>query len=277
MNYLETYKNFIECHYQNEHYSVRDNGAVLRHVPEGKSQRKLDNKWTFGKQNNAGYLLIGTAVVHRIVATAFHGEPPTEKHVVDHIDSNKQNNRPENLRWLTRLENLLLNPITAKRIELNCGSINAFLENPSKYLDKFQDPQYSWMRTVTEEEALACKENLLVWAESAKLTKGGNLGEWIFSRRKKTDKERLLYEEKNASRNSILIKEIFEKVKLQTGLSQEELSIKTTKRINLKARVIAARLLRDEIGLSDLTISKLIGVSKSMVNTYLNHTSTYLK
>ena len=50
------------------------------------------------------------------MATAFHGEPPTKEHVVDHIDTNKQNNRPENLRWVTRLENILLNPITAKRI-----------------------------------------------------------------------------------------------------------------------------------------------------------------
>jgi len=33
--------------------------------------------------------------------TAFHGAPPTNDHFVDHIDTNKQNNRPANLRWVT--------------------------------------------------------------------------------------------------------------------------------------------------------------------------------
>ena len=40
---------------------------------------------------------IGTEVVHRIVATAFHGEQPSVKHIVDHIDTNRRNNRVENL------------------------------------------------------------------------------------------------------------------------------------------------------------------------------------
>lgn len=48
------------------------------------------------------------------IATAFHGEPPSPQYVVDHIDTNCRNNRPENLRWLTRLENALMNPITRK-------------------------------------------------------------------------------------------------------------------------------------------------------------------
>ena len=61
--------------------------------------------------------------VHRIVATAFHGPQPTEHHVVDHIDTNRRNNRPENLRWVTRLENVLTNPITAKRVEYPYGEL----------------------------------------------------------------------------------------------------------------------------------------------------------
>lgn len=169
--------------YKGERYSVRDNGAVLRYPLEGKRPRPTDNSWTFGKLNaKTGYLEIASVRIHRIVATAFHGEPPTKEHVVDHIDTNKQNNRPENLRWVTRLENILLNPITAKRIKLVCGSVEEFLADPSKFRDKFQEPNYEWMCTVSIQEAQASKTRLLAWAESDKPLKEGTLGDWIYNR-----------------------------------------------------------------------------------------------
>lgn len=172
-----------ECIYKEERYSVRDNGAVLRHSPINKRVRPTDNQWTFGKLNNkTGYLEIASVRIHRIVATAFHGEPPTKEHVVDHIDTNKQNNRPDNLRWVTRLENVILNPITARRIEIVCGCLEAFLADPSKFRDKFPDPNYEWMCAVSREEAQASKERLLAWAESDKPLQGGSLGEWIYNR-----------------------------------------------------------------------------------------------
>lgn len=180
---LEDFKQESECIYKVERYSVRDNGAVLRHPLEGKRPRPTDNSWTFGKLNiKTGYLEIASVRVHRIVATAFHGEPPTKEHVVDHIDTNKQNNRPTNLRWVTRLENILLNPITARRIELICGSVEAFLANPSKFRDKFPDPNFEWMCTVSAEEAQVSLKRMLSWAKSDKPLQGGSLSEWIFSR-----------------------------------------------------------------------------------------------
>lgn len=172
-----------DCIYKGEQYSVRDNGAVLRHTPTNKRTRPTDNNWTFGKLNSkTGYLEVASVRIHRIVATAFHGEPPTNEHVVDHIDTNKQNNRPDNLRWLTRLENVLLNPITARRIEIICGSVEAFLANPSQFREKFQNPDYKWMTTVSAEEAQTSKERLLTWAKSDKPLQGGSLGEWIYNR-----------------------------------------------------------------------------------------------
>jgi len=180
---VRDFKQEKECVYKDERYSVRDNGAVLRHCCEGKRPRLTDNQWTFGKPNTkTGYLEIATVRVHRIVATAFHGEPPTKEHVVDHIDTNKRNNRPENLRWVTRLENILLNPITAKRIALVCGSVEAFLANPSKFRDSFQEPNYAWMCTVSAEEAEISLKRMQIWAASDKHSSGGSLGEWIFNR-----------------------------------------------------------------------------------------------
>ena len=182
-NLLETYNGIQECHYKNEHYSVRDNGAVLRHSLNNRRTRPTDNKWTFGKPNNrTGYLEIASVRIHRIVATTFHGEPPTKQHVVDHIDTNKHNNRPDNLRWVTRLENIILNPITSRRIKLVCGSVEAFLADPSKFRDKFQNPNYEWMCGVSKEEAQTSKERLLAWAKSGKPLQGGTLGDWIYNR-----------------------------------------------------------------------------------------------
>lgn len=166
-------------------YHSRDNGAVLRKTqPQGKP-RKLDNLWTFGKLNSkTGYLEIASVRVHRIVATAFHGGAPTKEHVVDHIDTNRQNNRPENLRWITRLENVVLNPTTRKRIEYRTGvSIDEFLTNPSKYRDSFSDPDFSWMRRVSEEEAKQCLIHLQEWGKTGEqsLQKSlGKIGEWIY-------------------------------------------------------------------------------------------------
>ncbi|MFQ5549019.1 MAG: HNH endonuclease signature motif containing protein [Woeseia sp.] len=157
----------VECVYEGERYSVRDNGAVLRHSRAGKRKRALDNQWTFGKENSANpYLCIAGVRIHRIVATAFHGDPPDPKHVVDHIDSNCRNNRPENLRWLTRLENSLKNPATRKKIEYLCGSIDAFLDNPSMLNEIHLEPNIAWMRAVTPEEARNCKVRMDIWADS---------------------------------------------------------------------------------------------------------------
>lgn len=170
---LDDFKIQKECFFEGEKYFVRDNGAVLRHAPESKRTRSADNKWTLGNANHANpYLHIAGARVHRIVATAFHGDSPDPKYVVDHIDSNCRNNRPENLRWLTRLENTLKNPATRKKIEFLCGSVEAFLANPSMLNKMNLSPNMEWMRAVTPEEAESCKLRMAIWANSKNVPTG---------------------------------------------------------------------------------------------------------
>jgi hypothetical protein len=184
---VDDYIEVKDCIYRGEHYSVRDNGAVMRHQREGKSKRKLDDIWTFGTPiADKAYLAIGSERVHRIVATAFHGAAPTPEHIVDHIDTNRKNNRPENLRWLTRLENALLNPITRKKIELIYGSVEAFLANPQLlWGHETEDKNFAWMKTVTKEEAQNCLANWDNWAKTVKpdpnyKTSEHQIGDWMF-------------------------------------------------------------------------------------------------
>lgn len=182
-SYMPQFSRVIEVDYRGERYSVRDDGAIMRHMPASRRNRWIDTTWTFGKPGaQTGYLRIASVPVHRIVATAFHGAPPSPQHVVDHVDTNRQNNRPENLRWVTRLENVLLNPISAKRIVLRYGSIEAFLANPSQPAGGDLPPNIAWMRAVSAEDAEASYQRLLSWSRSEATPAGGTIGEWVFSR-----------------------------------------------------------------------------------------------
>ena len=194
---IDDYIEERECVYKDETYSARDNGAILRHQREGMRKRKLDEVWSFGIPNMVtGYMDFCGERVHRIVATAFHGPAPTGQHVVDHIDTNRQNNRPENLRWLTKLENILNNEIPRKKVELICGSIEAFLENPSLlYGYETEDKNFSWMRNVTKEEAENCLKNWNNWVKSTSPSSNykqekRQVGDWIFSNKPKPNAPR---------------------------------------------------------------------------------------
>jgi hypothetical protein len=178
---LDQFDHELEATYRGEVYRVRDNGAVCRQRKPGDRKRRLDELWTFGVPNRStGYMQINNVVVHRIVATAFHGEQPSEKHIVDHIDTNRQNNRAENLHWETRLDNVLKNPVTRRRIEIVYGSMDTFFENPRAPVNSDGLKNFGWMRTVTKEEAHESRARLEQWAASTTAPSGGAIGEWIF-------------------------------------------------------------------------------------------------
>lgn len=176
------------CVYDGETYSVRDNGAVMRHAREGERKRQLDGKWSFGLVSKAnGYLFHGGVRVHRIVATAFLGDAPTKEHLVDHKNTNKQDNRVENLRWVTKLENIILNPITCKKIMWITGKpIDYVLQHIEILHDINLSSDMNWMRSVTAQESKNCYENLLHWAQEDSVPpteKRGAIGEWIYQKR----------------------------------------------------------------------------------------------
>jgi hypothetical protein len=190
--FVNTFKKTQICAFKEDIYDVRDNGAILRKKRPSGRHRKLDNFWTFGtKDTNTGYANFGSHKVHRIVATAFHGEPPTSQHIVDHIDTNRMNNRPENLRWITRLENILLNPITLKRVLEAYGSVEEFFADPEKPKHKPLPNQYDWMRAVSVSEAAESRLKLENWAASSKSPSGAGLGEWLFEHRTQVDQPKL--------------------------------------------------------------------------------------
>ena len=183
---INNFKVEVSCEYKGETYSVRDNGAIMRHPKNDCRIRPMDNKWTFGKKNEKnGYMFFASNIrVHQVVATAFCGHQKSEGMVVDHKDTNRCNNRAENLHWVTKLENTLNNPITRRKIIKICGSIEAFLDNPALLRENTADPNFTWMRTVSEEEAAKCRKNLEKWskedADFVNTSQGNGIGEWIF-------------------------------------------------------------------------------------------------
>lgn len=76
-----------------------------------------------------------THYVHRMVAEAFCDNPCNKPHI-DHINAIKQDNRAENLRWVTQIENNR-NPISSIKISLSKkGKNNAKLSHPIVSIDE---------------------------------------------------------------------------------------------------------------------------------------------
>ena len=125
----------------------REDGAVF--IP---AARAHPGHWTFGSQFPNGYLQVRVDRkhyrVHRLICEAFHGLCPEGKGEVDHINRKKDDNRPENLRWVTHQENIL------NRV---AGDGNAYNRtyNRTRYAN---DPEYREMCKSRTREYLAKKK-----------------------------------------------------------------------------------------------------------------------
>lgn len=89
--------------YKDTAYWVTRDGHVWREGYGWKSE-----------EDRSGYMVLKLKIdgrqiserVHRAVARAFHGPPPTEDHQVHHKNEKKYDNRAQNLEWVTPKENI---------------------------------------------------------------------------------------------------------------------------------------------------------------------------
>jgi hypothetical protein len=82
-------------------YAVSNTGKVA----------SMKNGWLVLKpfKAGAGYFVVGIPkkqYVHRLVAQAFLGDPPSRQHQVNHRDGDKSNNIAGNLEWVTHRDNM---------------------------------------------------------------------------------------------------------------------------------------------------------------------------
>lgn len=101
--------------------AVPVDGLDIRKTPEFPSLRVCSDgrimgptgTWLKPRTERSGYQVVGITRnaraypirVHVVVCTAFHGPRPTPDYEVAHGNGDKSDNRAENLRWATHLEN----------------------------------------------------------------------------------------------------------------------------------------------------------------------------
>lgn len=131
MPHLDDYSREVKCIFKQETYLVRDNGAILRLPKLSNKKRTKDNVWTFGESRNNNSLYYAKIPVHCIVCTAFNGPNPQDKPFVGHLDMDPQNNKADNLKWMTKEESQRFNKSWVEAIINEYGSMEAYEETMS--------------------------------------------------------------------------------------------------------------------------------------------------
>lgn len=123
----------------------REDGAVL--MPPCPNIHRFKHTWTFGYKQPSGYRTIKFHgkhyFVHQIICRAFNGLAPEGKPFVDHINRIKDDNRPENLRWVDCKENCNNKDCVDQSVEKY--SVRA-CENRQAYDRSYQRAYYAKMK-----------------------------------------------------------------------------------------------------------------------------------
>lgn len=92
-------------------YAVSSCGQIKRILPAKGATLNRILQPVIHHKTGYKYVSLGHAgisrsyTVHRLVAKAFFGQPPTAKHECNHRNGNKLDNRIKNLEWVTHAEN----------------------------------------------------------------------------------------------------------------------------------------------------------------------------
>lgn len=124
-------------------YEVSSLGRVkslARNRGNGKGVYRIEERILKQIVNKHGYLYVGlsdpkkTMKVHRLVLTAFRGEPPIDKPTCNHIDGIKANNNIENLEWVSHTDNIR-HAFKNNLIKRHCGEKHFMAKLTYKQVD----------------------------------------------------------------------------------------------------------------------------------------------